>query len=157
MLRFPLWKDPSEAMKAWMEVDSRWHQNQDYITGGGGDLISATAYADAEALDWYKAQENLEMAETTNNVVDLDSKRKKEPYLKGKARCLTCKHEWVAVHPIPMEWMECPSCGCRKGWMKNPVVYSQLPHWMCKCGNDLFQITPYGSYCPNCGGGGPPS
>lgn len=54
MIRFPLWKDPSEGMKAWMKVDSRWHEDQDYITMCGGDLISATHYADLEALRRYR-------------------------------------------------------------------------------------------------------
>lgn len=52
-MRFPLWRDPSQAMKDWMDADDRWHDDQDYITMGGGDLIDATSFADSEARRRY--------------------------------------------------------------------------------------------------------
>ena len=29
----------------------------------------------------------------------------------GKAECLQCGHEWVAVWPLGADELECPACG----------------------------------------------
>ena len=73
------------------------------------------------------------------------------PHLSGKARCLQCKHEWVAVCPVGTEWLECPECHSIKGHMLYSCLREDTAHWTCGCGNDLFYVVPEGIYCPNCG------
>lgn len=68
----------------------------------------------------------------------------------GPALCLRCKHEWVAVAPVGLDWFECPECHCHTG-CKAGAVKVEGPHYQCKCGNWLFLITPDGTYCPLCG------
>jgi len=80
-------------------------------------------------------------------VVSLDEYR---PHLSGKARCLSCLHEWQAVAPVPTTWMECPECGCEHGRFVAQIEQDG-PHWHCACGNDLFYRVPEGWYCPMCG------
>jgi hypothetical protein len=68
----------------------------------------------------------------------------------GKAKCLSCKHEWMAEVPTGIEWLECPECSLMKG----KFIYingREDPHWVCICENDLFKINTEGVYCPNCG------
>lgn len=80
-------------------------------------------------------------------------KREEEPdspYLTGNARCMSCKHEWIAVSPIGTTWLECPECHAEKGRYQYPVERDGF-EWKCNCGNDLFRVTPDGYYCPNCG------
>ena len=84
-------------------------------------------------------------------VIDLmQAKQKREPHLSGKARCLSCKHEWVAVAPVGVIWMECPSCTLERGRYVAHAERDSM-RWGCNCGNDLFYATPDGFYCPNCG------
>lgn len=80
-------------------------------------------------------------------LIQLDNFR---PHLQGKARCLACKHEWHAVTPIGVVWLECPSCTLERGrFVAQAEIHA--PHWHCNCGNDLFQIIERIIYCPNCG------
>jgi Zn finger protein HypA/HybF involved in hydrogenase expression len=74
---------------------------------------------------------------------------KEDPHVSGKARCMTCQHEWVAVAPIGTDWLECPKCGGMKGFFKFQCE-QEGEHWRCKCGSWLFAITQNGVYCPNC-------
>lgn len=84
-------------------------------------------------------------------VISLDQARKdREPHLCGMARCLACKHEWVAVEPSGTVWLDCPECSLERGRYIGPVQLGG-EHWHCHCGNDLFQATKDGMYCPNCG------
>jgi len=48
-------------------------------------------------------------------VIDFATAKKElSPHVAGRARCLTCKHEWAAVAPIGMEWLECPECSVER-------------------------------------------
>ena len=70
----------------------------------------------------------------------------------GEAVCMHCQHEWVAVAPTGMTWLDCPECGTQKGGFKFPFgvpVGDRL--LVCDCGNDIFFVTPVGCLCPNCG------
>lgn len=73
----------------------------------------------------------------------------------GAVRCMNCSHEWQAAAPIGTLPLECPSCGSMKGLWKH--FYSRgfgdedRPPFTCRCGCELFSITPRGIYCPNCG------
>lgn len=73
-----------------------------------------------------------------------------KPHKTGKAVCLACGNEWVAVSPIGTVWLECPECKTVKGLEKFTCV-RETSHWECNCGNDLFHATPDGFYCPKCG------
>lgn len=83
-------------------------------------------------------------------VIGLQRKEPEQPTLAGEARCLTCRHEWVAVAPVGTTWLECPECKCVKGVLKYKCL-RDAPLWTCACGNDLFHVTAEGVYCPNCG------
>lgn len=70
----------------------------------------------------------------------------------GKARCLDCTHEWVAVAPGGTTWLECPQCKTFKGRYLGPCQRAKgADHWHCACGNDLFHAMREGVYCPCCG------
>lgn len=83
------------------------------------------------------------------SVVQLSDHR---PHLSGEAICIDCGFKWIAVAPVGTDWLECPECGLMRSRMKYPVIRGDTAHWTCKCGNDLFYITPDFTYCPNCGG-----
>lgn len=85
-------------------------------------------------------------------VVDLAAERsKRSTHIEGKALCIGCKHEWQAVAPAGTTWLECPECHAEKGIFRFRNMRIDEPHWTCSCGNDLFHVTPKGTYCPNCG------
>lgn len=73
-----------------------------------------------------------------------------DPHISGKARCIACAHEWVAVAPTGTTWLECPSCHTEKGLYRFPCE-QDAAHWKCGCGNWYFAVTHEGYYCPNCG------
>ena len=76
------------------------------------------------------------------------------PHSSGSAKCLGCGHVWAAVAPVGVTWMECPSCGRKRGYFVGAHLREDSLHWRCNCGNDLFYVTPEGFYCPNCGAWG---
>ncbi len=87
------------------------------------------------------------------SVIEFKKKEEKEPEevtITGKARCILCKYEWVAVAPAGTVWLDCPECHSMKGIHIFSCVRKE-EHWTCNCGNDLFHITKEGTYCPNCG------
>jgi hypothetical protein len=53
-----------------------------------------------------------------SNVVDISSRRH-DPHMTGKAKCLQCSHEWIAVAPVGTSEMECPSCSATKGFWRH--------------------------------------
>lgn len=77
-------------------------------------------------------------------------KEKRQPHFNGKARCLSCKHEWMAVAESGSAWLECPKCTRHMGRFIFKFLRAEK-HWHCGCENDLFYATPSGLYCPNCG------
>lgn len=85
-------------------------------------------------------------------VVALRRPESEEPHAAGEAFCLQCNHEWVAVAPTGTVHLECPACKTHKGLFKFPCGPSEgTPVWTCPCGNQLFNMTPDGHFCPNCG------
>jgi len=90
----------------------------------------------------------------TDKIIDLaqakqDREAKPEPHLSGKARCLACKKEWVAVAPVGTTTLKCPDCDC-DGHMIGEVV-TEGDQWICYCGWRLFRLDRHGIYCPSCG------
>lgn len=88
-------------------------------------------------------------------VVDFVAKRavKKEandPHRSGEARCLNCKHEWVAVAPVGVISLECPKCSTLQGMFKG-VSQTEREQWQCRCGEWMFFVDEAGMYCAHCG------
>jgi hypothetical protein len=79
------------------------------------------------------------------------------PHVTGPAVCCDCKHEWVVmVEQKAFEdadgWLECPACALERGRFKYPhQLPPGSPAWQCACSNKLFNLTPDGVHCPNCG------
>lgn len=70
--------------------------------------------------------------------------------LTGPAKCMSCKHEWEAVVPVgTISGLECCECGRFTGVMTHQAVSDTT--WECKCGCDLFRITPENVFCASCG------
>jgi hypothetical protein len=79
-----------------------------------------------------------------------------EQHLSGAARCLACKHEWVAVAEAQSGYcgdLECPACGVCRGQFKWPFQGPPGEEvWACGgCGGQLFMITRPGTRCVGCG------
>jgi hypothetical protein len=87
------------------------------------------------------------------NVIDLAQARaERTPHRSGEARCISCRHEWIAVVPTGIEWFECPSCGLAKGRYRFHCAPVDRAVWTCNCGNDVFFVTDKQEIvCPNCG------
>ena len=90
-----------------------------------------------------------------NDIISLDDYRAEAgPYLSGPARCMACKHEWVAVAPAGTTELECPHCGAMKGFFLGTMdVPVGETHWTCRCGSDIFRISGKTKdiFCANCG------
>lgn len=68
-----------------------------------------------------------------------------ERWLSGPAKCLACKHEWVAVTEAgePSFDLVCPKCDTRRG----QLVYPAMPgegklRWVHNCGGSAFALVP---------------
>jgi Zn finger protein HypA/HybF involved in hydrogenase expression len=69
----------------------------------------------------------------------------------GKARCMVCGHEWLANAPAGTVYLECPGCRSMKGVFIGACSREGVDIWGCGCGNQLFELTKIGAFCPNCG------
>lgn len=91
-----------------------------------------------------------------DNVIELRP-AKVERHLRGEAKCLTCKHEWDAVAPVGVSWLECPFCGLERGSFRYHVMAAEgIDRWTCACGADVFYLAyekGHGTYacCTGCG------
>jgi hypothetical protein len=82
-------------------------------------------------------------------VIDISS-RNPDRWVSGPMLCTACKHEWNGVVPAGMvSGWECPECKCVRAVLKYPVIPPTI--WTCKCGGDLFHLTPEGALCRECG------
>ena len=78
------------------------------------------------------------------------AREEREPHLTGAARCVACRHEWVAVAPVGTHTLECPACASTKGYFVNEVMRGN-DRFVCHCECDVFRISPaVGPYCVNC-------
>lgn len=86
------------------------------------------------------------------DVVSLaEARAERTPHLEGRARCISCKHEWHAVAPVGTDVLERPECSLPKGRFMHEVRRGGKV-WTCNCGCELFSIAPQiGPYCINCG------
>lgn len=74
----------------------------------------------------------------------------------GEAFCLACKHTWVAVAPLPVHGLECPSCLAKRGQMKYEMgTPAGEKAYTCNCGSYYFYIQVMGKLpcilCADCG------
>lgn len=84
-----------------------------------------------------------------DNIVSLDQfKKDNEPHCSGVAKCIGCKHTWVAIAPVGTFHLECPNCETFKG-VFDGLAMPQL-RYECSCGCDLFFITPSEVVCSLC-------
>lgn len=92
-----------------------------------------------------------------NNILDFTRQparsKDEEDQLRGKARCLHCRHEWQAVTPVgKVAGLECPECNLSKGVMVGLVgPADEELIWKCECGCKVFYLTPGTVNCLNCG------
>lgn len=87
------------------------------------------------------------------DVVGFQKPEISEPHLSGKAKCLCCKHEWVAIAPVGNTILECPKCDTANGtWYALTFPGDGMEVWFCKCGNGLYSILKDGrAVCARCG------
>lgn len=76
-------------------------------------------------------------------------------YVHGTAKCMKCHHKWeaqITEENDRHEYFDCPECGMKKASWVMPYQLAQgEKYWVCKCGNDKFQITEHnGAFCQNC-------
>ena len=72
--------------------------------------------------------------------------------LEGPARCHGCGHEWHAVVPPGVVWLECPACRDEKGRMRGPVLPDETREvWTCHCGSQAFALFRSEWMCYGCG------
>ena len=89
-------------------------------------------------------------SQEVNKVVSLEERRlASQPHMAGKAMCLACRHEWLAVAPIGEIVLDCPNCGLGKGVYKN--ICCPEKYWQCKCGCSHFFVTTDACICCLCG------
>lgn len=74
-----------------------------------------------------------------------------EPHGTGEAFCAGCGHVWQAVVPVGTTEFECPECHAHKGRWRFEFTPPGGMVWTCNCGNQLFNSTPDGVFCPQCG------
>lgn len=72
-------------------------------------------------------------------------------WMSGRARCLTCAHEWAGVAPRGIGTLKCPSCMTFHGAFVGAVTRSGEDHYQCACGNQMFCLTAKRVYCAHCG------
>lgn len=72
--------------------------------------------------------------------------------LTGPARCLHCRHEWVAVCMEGTTSMECPECSLMQGVFVHRVTAGKGEYrFVCNCGCDTYMVNIDGVTCSHCG------
>lgn len=86
------------------------------------------------------------------DVIPFPTPEPQEQHGQGEAFCLACNHTWQAVAPTGIESFECPSCHRWTGhWKFEFYPREDQAVRECRCGNQLFYLTPEGHLCANCG------
>lgn len=73
------------------------------------------------------------------------------PHLSGEVKCMACGHEWIAAVPVGTAGIECPSCHCPQGVMRDFLSHATDDTWRCHCGSELFRVLRGGVMCVGCG------
>jgi len=81
-----------------------------------------------------------------------------DPHMSGFAVCIACRHEWMAVVPVGVIDLQCPSCNLPRGQMMNPAEVDAGFIIACTfCNSTHHQILtdeigmPIGFVCVGCG------
>lgn len=84
-------------------------------------------------------------------VIDFEARKlERSPHRSGKARCLNCKHEWIAVAPIGTVDLQCTKCETFQGVFVG-ISATAFKQWRCQCGEYMFFIDEISPYCVHCG------
>lgn len=76
----------------------------------------------------------------------------KDGWNEGRARCIACQHEWVAVARVGEVWLQCPNCETVKGLFQfSCSVPDGGVIWKCLCGSEAMFISPANIRCCSCG------
>lgn len=83
-------------------------------------------------------------------------KEENSPHWAGAAKCVSCKHEWVAVAPLGTEWIECPECGLERGHAYHAFgAEAGDSLFQCNCGCEAltayYRAGRFRFQCMNCG------
>ena len=105
------------------EVSEPWHvekisEARSYLgmcgiqfdTGGWTDhrnweLDWSFSYTGKEDIEWQEANEEME------EVINNGETREEKGWFSGMIRCDLCNYEYVDVHPVSCDKLECPNCG----------------------------------------------
>ena len=83
----------------------------------------------------------IELADYREIRENPDKQEKKDLYLDGPAKCLACKHEWMAKESIGTDSFDlvCPKCDTRRGqFIYPPDIGDKHITWQHECGNTYF-------------------
>lgn len=64
------------------------------------------------------------------------------PHLAGEAVCLVCKFSWVAVSPVGVAALQCPSCETFRGCFIGAPELPDRTAYVCNCGCAMFKVLP---------------
>jgi len=83
-------------------------------------------------------------------------KEENSPHWEGKAKCVSCGHDWHAVAPMGVEWIECPSCGLLRGHAYWPFGADKDESlFVCNCGCEAltayYRKGQFRFQCMSCG------
>lgn len=92
----------------------------------------------------------------TGEVVPFARPERDDLHLDGEALCIGCRHEWVAVAPVGVWQLDCPSCGATKGIWRYPVGGQEGDYvFHCNCGCEAltayFHKGLFRLKCMSCG------
>lgn len=89
------------------------------------------------------------------SVTDISKAREaRNPQRTGIARCIGCKHEWVATAPVGAPYVDCPECEAKMGRFIAPALLQpDEARVQCSlCGSQLFMVTAQlVLHCVSCG------
>jgi hypothetical protein len=59
-------------------------------------------------------------------------------HIAEKCVCLACKHQWIAVTPLPVLSLECPECHALRGVPTKHITYGDELQWACIHCSEIF-------------------
>lgn len=81
-----------------------------------------------------------------------EEKINRQPHMRGDARCIMCKHEWVAVAPAGTCELECPQCLAYRGYFMGAMITEDKVEYNCECGCNVYKIgSEQQVFCAKCG------
>lgn len=91
-----------------------------------------------------------------SNVVNLaDHRLRSKAHAEGEARCVNCRHDWIAIAPAGAYMLQCPKCELNTGAFLNAMHAAEGEEVLTcsNCGCDLFFVMRPGVLrCHRCAG-----